>query len=98
MEPNELERILLRNRKFYLKLLPYWLWAVAFFLILHGSVEGSWIFSIFGILTAVVGWAVKRFVRNLPDDDDFDDMIYHGVPVEAPEPVNKERTDKPHFD
>ena len=103
------ERQMLRRAwRIGLKLLPYWLWAVALMLwalalmlIVHGIAEGNWISPIFGVLTAVAGRAVKRLVRNFPDDDDdddYDDTIYHGVPVGFPEPLDEDRSDKPYID
>ncbi len=101
MELSDLKRIERKNQKLILKLLPYWLWAVALMLVAHGIAEENWIYPIIAVPTVFAGRAVKRHVRNLPDDDDdddYDDIIYHGVPVEAPEPLDEDRTDKPYID
>ena len=100
MDLDALKRMYLRMMRPQLKLLPYALWGLTFWLVIHGMAEGNWIFPVLGVLTLFAGRAVKRYVRNLPedDDDDYDDTIYHAVPVEAPEPLDEDRPDKPYID
>ena len=101
MVPDQLKRVYIGTLKSELKLLPYALWGLTFWLVIHGMAEGNWIYPVFGVITAFAGRAVRRYVRNLPDDDDdddYDDVLYHGIPVEAPEPLDEDRTDKPYID
>ena len=55
---------------------------------------------VLGLMAATWGLLAWYGWKSMPDDDDndYDDISYHGVPVEAPKPLDEDSTDKPYID
>lgn len=69
----------------------------AIFEIVTGALVEGGISGLMAAGLALLAWYGWKSLRN-DDDDHYDDVIYHGVPVEAPEPLVENRTDKAYID
>ena len=69
----------------------------AIFEIIAGTLVQGGISASIAAALALLVWYEWKSLRN-DDDDHYDDTIHHGVPVEAPEQLDEDRTDKPYID
>lgn len=61
-------------------------------ILMSDYVEGA-LLGFASLVVVVLAWYRRN---SWPDDDDHDDLIYHGVPVESSEPLEENEATKPY--